>query len=74
VNRLPGNPLIARAIEIAEKHLGIGELSKRLKVSDITIRAWRFGHEAMPTKKFLELVDILTAIDPKWNDWRGSDR
>lgn len=71
MNRLPGNPLIARAIQIAEKRLGSGELSKRLKVPDTAIRAWRFGQETMPTKKFLELVDILNALDPKWNDWNG---
>ena len=69
MNRLPGNPLIARALEIAEKRLGIAELSRRLQVPDTTVRAWRFGHETMQAKKFLELVDILTELDPSWNEW-----
>jgi DNA-binding transcriptional regulator YiaG len=69
MNRLPGNPLVARAIEIAERRLGIAELSRRLNVPDDTVRAWRFGQETMSTKKFLELVDILTELDPSWNEW-----
>jgi hypothetical protein len=69
VNRLPGNPLVARALEIAENRLGIAELSRRLQVPDTTVRAWRFGQETMPAKKFLELVDILTELDPSWNEW-----
>ena len=69
MNRLPGNPLVARAVEIAEKRLGFAELSRRLNAPDATIRAWRFGQETMPTKKFLDLVDILTELDPSWNEW-----
>jgi hypothetical protein len=69
MNRLPANPLIARALEIAEKRLGTVELSRRLKVPDTTIREWRFGQQTMATQKFLELVDILTELDPSWNEW-----
>jgi hypothetical protein len=68
MNRLPTSPLIARGLEIAEKHLGIEELSKRLGVHESTVRAWRFGHATMPEYKFLRLVDILTDLDPNWTD------
>ena len=69
VNRLPVNPLAARAIEVIEKRLGIAELSRRLLVSVATIQAWRLGHETMPKGKFLELVDILTELDLRWDEW-----
>ena len=57
-----------RGLEIAEKHLGIAELSKRLGDPETTIRAWRFGHAEMPEYKFLRLVDILNEIEPNWAD------
>ena len=68
MNRLPTSPLIAKGLEIAEKHLGIQELSRRLGAHESTIRAWRFGHATMPEHKFLVLVDILTELDPNWTD------
>jgi hypothetical protein len=68
MNRLPVSPLITKGLDIAEKHLGIEELSRRLTVSDMTIRAWRFGHVTMPDAKFLQLVDILVTLDPNWTD------
>lgn len=68
MNRLPVSPLITKGLEIAEKHLGIDELSRQLGAPDTTIRAWRFGHATMPERTFLKLVDILSAIDPDWTD------
>jgi hypothetical protein len=68
MNRLPVSPLISRGLEIAEKHLGMTALSERLGSPATTIIAWRLGHATMPDNKFLELVDILTDIDPSWTD------
>jgi hypothetical protein len=69
VNRLPTNPLVARALDVAEKRLGIDELCRRLIVNEATIRGWRFGHTTMPEYKFLLLIDILIDIEPSWVDW-----
>jgi hypothetical protein len=69
MQRLPASPLIARALEIAEKRLGMTELSVRLGSPASSIEAWRVGHATMPEYKFLRLVDILTELDPSWNEW-----
>jgi hypothetical protein len=69
MQRLPASPLIARALEIAEKRLGMTELSVRLGSPASSIEAWRLGHATMPEYKFLRLVDILTELDPSWNEW-----
>jgi hypothetical protein len=69
MQRLPASPLIARALEIAEKRLGMTELSVRLGSPASSIEAWRLGHATMPEYKFLRLVDILTELDPGWNEW-----
>jgi hypothetical protein len=69
MNRLPASPLIARALEIAEKKIGMDELSRRLNAPDSIVRAWRDGHATMPEYKFLSLVDVLTELDPSWKDW-----
>ena len=69
MQRLPASPLIARAVEIAEKRLGMTELSVRLGSPASSIEAWRLGHATMPEYKFLRLVDILTELDPSWNEW-----
>ena len=63
------SPLIARALEVAEKHLGIEELCRRLVVPEELLRAWKRGHTTMPQYKFLRLVDILTELDPDWKAW-----
>ena len=55
-----------RGLEIAEKHLGMAELSTRLGVPEETIRAWRLGLVEMPDKEFLRFVDLLADIDPNW--------
>jgi hypothetical protein len=68
MNRLPANPLIAQGLEIAEKRLGIAELSVRLGSPVSSIHAWKLGHASMPENKFLLLVDLLTEIDPHWSD------
>jgi hypothetical protein len=69
MKRLPASPLIARSLEIAEKKLGMRELSWRMQATEETLRAWRDGHATMPQYKFLRLVDILTELDPTWQDW-----
>lgn len=68
MNRVPTSPLVTKGLEIAEKRLGVEELSKRLGAPESTIHAWRFGHATMPEYKFLRLVDILTELDPDWTD------
>ena len=68
MNRLPASPLITRGLEIVEKRLGMAELSVRLGSPVSSIRAWQNGHATMPELKFLQLVDMLTQIDPSWND------
>ena len=72
MHRLPASPLIERALDIAEKNLGIEELCHRLVAPEATIRAWRLGHAPMPEYKFLRLVDILMELDPSWLDWDNS--
>lgn len=69
MNRLPVNPLVCRALEIAEKRLGVRELALRLKVSEDVITAWRYGESTMPSQKFLDLVDMLVDVQPTWNEW-----
>jgi CheY-like chemotaxis protein len=66
VNRLPVNPLIMRGLRIAEEELGLDGLAARLGVEAGTIDDWRMGLAAMPQDKFLELVDLLSGIDPSW--------
>jgi len=68
MNRMPASPLVMRGLEIADKKLGMDELSRRLQAPATTIRAWQFGHATMPEYKFLRLVDILTELDPDWVD------
>jgi len=72
MNRIPAGPLVSRGLEIASKHIGMEELSKRLGVPETTIRAWMFGHATMPEHKFLRLVDILSDIEPDWTDKVGT--
>jgi len=69
VKRLAASPLIARALDIAEKRLGMEELCHRLAVPESAVRGWRLGHTAMPEYKFLRLVDILTELEPSWVEW-----
>ena len=61
-----------RGLELAEKRLGIDELSQRLAAPATEIRAWRFGHAEMPHEKFLRLVDLLLELDPAWFNANGS--
>ena len=55
-----------RGLEIAEKHLGMDELCKRLGITPTTVEAWRLGHAEMPDRAFLTLVDLLTELEPGW--------
>jgi len=69
MKRIPNSPLVARALEVAENHLGIEELSRRLNAPVETIRAWSFGHATMPEYKFLRLIDVLTELPIPWEEW-----
>jgi len=69
VKRLAASPLITRALDVAEKRLGMDELCHRLAAPETLVRAWRLGQAAMPEYKFLRLVDILTELDPSWTEW-----
>jgi len=73
MNRLPASPLIARALEIAEKRLGMKELSERLGSPESSIEAWRMGHATMPESKFLTLVDLLTELAVDWDEWNPKE-
>lgn len=66
MNRLPVNPLIMRGLRIAEEALGLHGLAARLGVAPGAIDDWRMGLAAMPQDKFLEMVDVLSSIDPGW--------
>jgi hypothetical protein len=55
-----------RGLEIAERHLGIEELCKRLAATPTTIEAWRLGQIEMPDPQFLKLVDLLSELEPGW--------
>ena len=68
-NGTPAASLVKHALEVAEKRLGIQELSRRFSAPDATVRAWRDGLAAMPKPTFLLLVDVLTELDPTWKDW-----
>lgn len=67
MSRMPVSPLVARGLELAEKRLGILELSVRLGSPAESIKAWRLGHATMPERKFMVLVEMLTELDPGWN-------
>ena len=69
MTRLPANPLVGRALDVAERHLGVEELSRRLIVPEASIRSWQVGYAAMPEYKFQQLVDLLLEIEPTWLDW-----
>ena len=60
---------IDTALELAEKRLGVRELALRLKVDEDAITAWRYGQSSMPSQTFLRLVDLLTDLQPEWNEW-----
>ena len=63
---MPAGSAISKGLEIAEKHIGIVELAKRLHTVPSIIHAWRLGHDNMPEYKFLALVDILAGLEPGW--------
>lgn len=58
-----------RALRIAEEELGRDELARRLGVTPAVVDDWRAG-ATMAQDKFLELVDVVSAIDPKWEGRR----
>src|SRR4051795_3936799 len=68
MNRLPASPLVKRALDIAEKHLGLQELCARLGAHEMSVNSWRFGHAEIPHQTFLLLVDVLTELDPQWSN------
>ena len=51
-----------RSIEMAERRLGMDELSRRLGAPDTTIRAWRQGHSTIPPHKVQKLIKVLSDI------------
>ena len=51
MNRIVANPVVVRALRVAEEKLGL-----------------RDGQAVMPQHRFLRLVDLLTALDPAWDD------
>ncbi len=66
MNRIAANPMVMRALGLAEEKLGLQQLSQRLSTPGVTVQAWRDGHAVMPQHRFLRLVDLLTALDPDW--------
>jgi hypothetical protein len=58
--------LVRLAIAAAEAKIGMEELVRRLKAPESTVRAWRDGHGAIPQKKFVLLIEVMTDVDPHW--------
>lgn len=73
MNRPPASPLVSRAIDVAEKRLGMDELAQKLVAPPTAIEAWRSGHPSMPEAKFLKLVDILTDLSIQWDEWNPKE-
>ena len=69
MKRMTTSPLIDRALDVAEKHLGMAELSRRMGVPETTIQAWRGHHLAMPQSDFMRLIDIITGLEVRWSEW-----
>ena len=69
MERISANPLVIRALEVAEKRIGMKALSERLGSPAGSIEAWRHGKATMPEDKFLALVDLLTEIAVDWDEW-----
>lgn len=66
MDRIAANPMVMRALQVAEEKLGLQQLSQRLSAPSVTVHAWRDGHALMPQHRFLRLVDLLTTLDPGW--------
>ena len=66
MDRRPVSPLVARALKIAEKHLGIAEVAKRLGATESTVTSWQLGLAEMPDREFLLLADLLNEIGEPW--------
>jgi len=66
MNRLPISPLVLRGLQIAERHLGIAEVAKRLGATESTVRSWQLGLSEMPDREFLLLADLLNEIGEPW--------
>ena len=73
MKRLPASPLVSRALDVAEKKIGMNALCARLIASESSIHAWRNGHATMPEYKFLQLVDILTSLSIEWAEWNPKE-
>jgi len=74
MNRMPASPLISRALQVGEQYLGMDELCRRLRATKESVLAWRTGMATMPQYKFLQLVDILTDLDPAWREWDANSK
>ena len=66
MKRLSVSPLVIRGLELAEGHVGLEALCKRLDCAPAEIDAWKSGTVEMPDKKFLELVDLLNDLAIAW--------
>ena len=71
MRRLNVSPIVLRALEVGEKHLGSAELCRRLNAPWEAVKLWRTGEIVMPEYMFLRLVDILTELDPAWAENPG---
>lgn len=71
MQRLSTNPLIVRALEVAIGKIGVVQVAARLSATVGSVEAWRDGFATMPERKFLKLVDVLTSLEPSWEDWDG---
>jgi len=65
------SPIALRALDVAEKHLGMDRLCRQLNAPWSAVNLWRTGHLEMPEHMFLRLVDILTDLDPGWAEQPG---
>lgn len=71
MNRIAANPMVTRALQVAEQKLGLQQLSQRLSTPSGIVHAWRDGRAMMPQHRFLLLIDLLTALDPRWAEPDG---
>ena len=69
MDRIQGNPLVSRVLEVCVRELGAVELANRLGVTPVLLDLWRQGKSPVPHRDVRALVDVLIALDPGWEDW-----
>jgi hypothetical protein len=74
--RHPLSSIVQRAIEFAQKRLGMEEFARQIGAPPTIIAAWRIGAVAVPDATFLRVIELVTALDPNfWLQRRaGKDR